>query len=80
VRRRGSTESQHVLRLFGYRLRELRVRRGLSQMQLALAADIHPTYISALERGKRNVTLLYLMQLAAALDTSAAELIPSVDD
>jgi transcriptional regulator with XRE-family HTH domain len=49
-------------------------------MQLALAADIHPTYISALERGKRNVTLLYLMQLAAALDTSAAELIPSVDD
>jgi len=36
---------------FGLRLRSQRLAKGMSQMQLALAADIDPTYISAVEQG-----------------------------
>lgn len=57
------------------RLREKRLAQGMSQMQLALAADIDPTYISAVEQGRRNVGLVNINVLAATLGVSARELL-----
>lgn len=68
MRGKESEEAQRILRDFGYRLRALRDERGLSQMELALKAGVHPTYISNVERGKRNVSVLNLVMLAQALD------------
>ena len=53
---------------FGRRLRTLRVKKGLSQEQLAERAELHWTYISGIERGRRSPTLNILGRLARALD------------
>ena len=66
----------------GERIRELRRRRGLSQEALADAAGLDRTYISSCERGKRNVSLLTLYRIAAALDVEPSALLvpPGQDD
>lgn len=56
-------------------LRQLRQDKGLSQEQFAFEAKIHRTYISDLERGARNPTIMILEKLAKALGVSASQLI-----
>jgi transcriptional regulator with XRE-family HTH domain len=58
---------------FGRRLRAIRIERALSQMDLAHAANYHPTYISDIELGRRNVSLSTMRQLARALRVSTSE-------
>lgn len=53
----------------GLNLQALRRERGLSQEELAHRAAVHQTYLSGLERGRRNPSLLVLARLAAALET-----------
>jgi transcriptional regulator with XRE-family HTH domain len=57
-----------ILKKFGQRLRYLRLKQGLSQEELAERADLHRTYISSVELGKRNVSLKNIEALAHALD------------
>ena len=59
---------------FGERVRELRLARGLSQEELAFRADIHRTYLSDIERGKRNPALRNIAAIADALGVSLSEL------
>jgi transcriptional regulator with XRE-family HTH domain len=56
----------HLTR-FGERVRQLRVAAGLSQEQLADRCHLHRTYIGGVERGERNVGLLNVYAIAAAL-------------
>ncbi len=65
---------------FGQRLREIRLAHGMSQMQLALAADIDPTYVSAVEQGRRNISLVNINALAATLGISARALFPDTSE
>lgn len=60
---------------FGRLVRQLRVAAGLSQESLAQAADLHPTYISMVERGVRNPTLDVAERLARAFEMNLADLI-----
>jgi transcriptional regulator with XRE-family HTH domain len=60
--------------VFGRRVRELRDRLGLSQEELAERAGLHRNYIGGIERGERNVAILNVVKLAAALELSVAEL------
>jgi transcriptional regulator with XRE-family HTH domain len=69
----GSQEAQRWLREFGDRLRELRLSAGLSQEQLAFRAEIRTSYVSDVERGRRNVSLVNIRALAAALDCPAGD-------
>lgn len=55
------------LKRFGERVRQLRVAAGLSQEQLADRCGLHRTYIGGVERGERNVGLLNVYAIAAAL-------------
>lgn len=57
------------------RVRELRERLGLSQDGLAHKAGLHRTYIGAIERNERNITLRTLARLAAALHCHPADLL-----
>lgn len=52
---------------FGELLRELREERRLSQAQLALESELDQGYISMLERGERQPSLVSLFALCAAL-------------
>ena len=46
----------------------------MTQAQLAYAAGLHPTYVSGIERGLRNVALVNIVALADALHVGPAEL------
>jgi transcriptional regulator with XRE-family HTH domain len=61
---------------FGRRLRDVREKVGISQEKLAELAGLHRTYVSSVERGKRNISLQNIERLAEALNTSMAALMP----
>jgi transcriptional regulator with XRE-family HTH domain len=47
----------------------------MTQEQLAEAADLHWTYISGIERGVRNVSIINLAHIAAALKVRVRDLV-----
>lgn len=62
-------------RAFGRAVRESRVRRALSQEELAYTTKLHRNYVGAIERGEINPTLRTMMTLASGLDIPLSELI-----
>lgn len=62
-------------RVLATNLRRLRTKLGLSQERFADRCGLHRTYIGAIERGERNVTLKTLRHIAEALDISAVDLL-----
>lgn len=64
-----------VLKIFGEKVRLLRVKQNLSQEELAFRAGLHRTYIGMIERAEKNITLLNIEKLAKALNVSIAELL-----
>ncbi len=63
-----------ALHLLGLAIKAQRSRLGLSQEQLADRCGFDRTYISMLERGKRNPSLLNLLRLAEGLETPVSKL------
>jgi transcriptional regulator with XRE-family HTH domain len=61
--------------LVGQNLRRLRLVKGLSQEGLAFEAEIDRTYVSGLERGLENPTILVLSRLAGVLGCEASLLL-----
>lgn len=57
----------------GLLIRGERLKQGLSQEKLAERAELHRTYIGMLERGDKNITVLNLNKVAAALGLSLPE-------
>lgn len=64
-----------VSRAFGQVLLECRLKSGLSQEKLALAASLDRTYISLLERGLRQPTLTTVFKIAEILEIAPATMI-----
>lgn len=60
---------------FGKKLREVRLKKKLSQGDVARALGVHRSYISGLERGRRNPSLLTVKKIAKALDIGADKLV-----
>lgn len=56
-------------------LRRLRSEKGWSQEEFADRAEIHRTYVSDIERARRNPTITVVEKLAAPLNVSASELL-----
>ena len=57
------------------RIRAIRLKKKMSQGKIARTLDVHPTYISQIERGVRNVSLKNIERLAKALGVSIEDLI-----
>lgn len=57
---------------FGQRVKELRSRSGMSQEMLAYLAELDRTYISGVERGERNISIVNIKKIASALRVSVA--------
>jgi transcriptional regulator with XRE-family HTH domain len=59
----------------GQNIRSLRKSKHLSQEELAELSGLHRTFIGAVERGERNISINTLSKIAFALDTSLKELL-----
>jgi len=64
---------------FGRAVRAARMVAGLSQEKLAQLAGIHRTYIGDVERGVRNISLVNMTRIAAALDLPLSRLIMEIE-
>lgn len=65
---------------FGRVLRALRKEAGLSQEQLAFAAEVERNYVSLIERGVNQPSIRVIFKLAKALQIPASELVKMVED
>lgn len=72
-------DSKHpFLVALGERVRALRGRRGMTRKALAAAADVSERHLANLEYGVGNASILVLLQVAAALQCTLAELIGDI--
>src|SRR4051794_9374173 len=65
---------------FGDVLREFRASKGATQGKLGFDADLDRTFISLLERGKRQPSLATIFQLSNALGVSPTQIVQRVED
>lgn len=63
----------------GLNFRRLRLAKGLTQEQAADLTGVSQQYISGLERGRRNPTVLTLHELSGPLDAGPIDLLQTVD-
>ena len=69
-------EDGAYLESFGRRLAALRVQRGLSQEELAVASGLCAAELRQVERGQHDLSVVALADLARALDIPPADLMP----
>lgn len=72
-------ESLSLLCQVGKRIAYLRKQRHISQLALSIRSGVAKSYLSELERGKRNPTISVLSRLALALHVSLEELFRGID-
>ena len=71
-----ANNTKHLARArFANNLRTRRLAKGLSQEELADLCGLHRTYVGAIERGERNVSIDNMERLAAALNVKITELL-----
>ena len=61
--------------ILGANVRALRIKMNLTQEQLADKCDLHRTYIGAIERGDRNISLKNIVRLADVLGVTPSDLL-----
>lgn len=74
------TEEANIVGIIAENVRYLRVERSWSQEELAERCDLHRTYIGAIERGERNITVKTLFRVAEALRCDVMQLLRARDD
>jgi len=72
--RRKQVPDTELRKSFGEKVREIRNKLGLSQEELGFKANIHRTYIGAVERGEQNVSLDNIGKLAKQLKVALSDL------
>ena len=70
-----ATAEKNINVIVGKNIRAVREKMGLSQDVFAELCDVHRTYIGAVERGERNITLNTLARIARAAKTTPIELL-----
>ena len=65
---------REVLLKFGKKVREARLKLGISQEELAERAGVHRTYIGMIERAEKNITLENVEKISKALELSISDL------
>ena len=71
--------SNQILKLFGQRVREERLKQGLSQEALSERAGVHRTYIGMIERAEKNITLTNIEKIAGALGVEIGTLLKGIN-
>lgn len=69
-------KQKQILMTIGDNIRHYRIKKGWSQEELAFECGLHRTYIGAVERGERNITILNFIKIAEKLEVRMEELYP----
>lgn len=70
-----NVKDEKFLKLLGKRIREMRLAKGLSQVDVGIAMDNYGEQIGRIERGELNVTICTLKKIAEALDTTLTDIV-----
>ncbi len=76
----SNNEDKRWLAIFGEALRDLRQKAGVTQEKLAERTRLDRSYISDIERGAANATLLVMLKLATALNTKLWTIIKQLEE
>ncbi len=68
-----------LLKEFGEHIRQLRKARGYSQESFAAKLKLHRTYIGAIERGEKNITIKNLEKLANCLELKISDIFKGIN-
>jgi transcriptional regulator with XRE-family HTH domain len=60
---------------FGLKIRQLRIKKNLSQEKLSFLTGFHRTYIGMIERGERNISLVNMAVFAKVFEITISELL-----
>jgi transcriptional regulator with XRE-family HTH domain len=63
----------------GQRIKELRLKKSISQEQLALKADLDRTYMTSVENGRRNISIQNIEKIINALEITFEEFFNGFD-
>ncbi len=66
---------ENISRQFGKKVREVRLKQGLSQGDVARKLNLHRSYVSGIERGVRNPSLKVVQKIAKALEAKVSDLL-----
>ncbi|MFW9641824.1 helix-turn-helix transcriptional regulator [Vibrio parahaemolyticus] len=72
-------DEKSLLLVFGAKVKSLRLKKKLSQEDLAELCALHRTYIGSVERGQRNVSIVNIVKIASALGTTSSLLLEGVE-
>ncbi len=73
-----SIDDKAILMSFGLSLKKIRLKKNLSQEELAYKSGLHRTYISSVERGERNISLINIVYISNALEIPLYKLLEEV--
>ena len=76
---RRTEAEEAILRNFGNKIRELRLKRGYSQEEFAQIAGFSRSYYTEIETGSRNLSLLNLLKILRHLNADTTELSQLLD-
>ena len=66
---------EEIIKKIAFNIKVERMRKNLTQFQLAEMIDVHEKYIGKVESGKQNLTIKTLIKLANALDFKLTKLV-----
>ncbi len=66
---------EDISKKFGKKVKEIRLKKGLSQGDISRRLSLHRSYISGIERGVRNPSLKVIQKIAKALEIDINKLI-----
>jgi transcriptional regulator with XRE-family HTH domain len=69
----------NILKALGYLARQHREKLGISQEELAIRSNLDRTYISGIERGVRNPSLMALLSLANGMKITLSDLLEGLE-
>lgn len=73
-------DNLQLQKAFGRVVKRIRMKKGISQERLAELVDLHRTYISDIERGGRNVSLVNIYRIAEGLNVKTTDLFQGMDE
>jgi transcriptional regulator with XRE-family HTH domain len=68
-------QDRRLVLIFARNVRRLRLKKGITQEELAFEAELDLTYVGGIERGKRNPSLLVMGRIANALSVPLVRLL-----